>query len=179
MTDCDPGLRVVRPETLGLIPVGSSTPRSIPDDAMAIRVRHKPKYVLVTVTGEIDIATVAQLRERLWALAASGRPLVADLGQVSFMDASGLGALAGVARLAAEHGGSLQVVCARKQIRRMFRLTGLDGTIPLARTMAEALQVLAASPAGTSAEPEAVEVEWSPPDPDMLRDALAALRRLA
>jgi len=167
VTGCHSGLRVLRPETLCFIPVGSSAPRSIPDDVLVIRVRHRPKYVLVTVAGEVDIATAAQLRERLRALAASGRPLVADLERVSFMDASGLGALASAARLAAEHGASLQVVCAREQIRRLFRLTGLDGTIPLARTMAEALQILAASP------------KWSPPDPDLLRDALAALRQLA
>ena len=148
MTNCHSGLRVLPPETLCLMPLESSAPRSIPDNLLAIRVRHKPKYVLVTVAGEIDIATVARLRERLRALAARGRPLVADLEQVSFMDASALGALAGVARLAAEHGASLQVVCARQQIRRLFRLTRLDGTIPLARTMAEALQILEANPEG-------------------------------
>ena len=186
MTNCHSGLRVVPPETLCLIRPESGAPRSIPDDVLAIRVRHKPKYVLVAVAGEMDIATVARLRERLWALAASGRPLVADLDQVSFIDASGLGALAGAARLAAEHGASLQVVCARQQIRRLFRLTGLDGSIPLVRTLAEALQVLAASPEETSAETEeasaeteAVAAQWSRPDPDVLRDALAALRRLA
>jgi anti-sigma B factor antagonist len=167
MTDCHSGLRVVRSETLCLIPAGSGAPRSIPDNMLAIRIRHKPKYVLVTVVGEVDIATVARLRERLWALAVSGRPLVADLEQVSFIDASGLGALAGAARLAAEHGASLRVVCARQQIRRLFQLTGLDRPIPLARTLAEALQILEASP------------QWSPPDPDLLRDALAALRQLA
>ncbi len=167
MTDGRSRLRVVRPETLCQIPVASEAPGSIPDDALTIRVRHQPKYVLVTIAGEIDIGTVARLRERLWALAASGRPLVADLEQVSFIDASGLGALAGAARLAAEHGVSLHVICARPHIQRLFQLTGLDGPIQLARTLAEALQILAASP------------QWSPPDPDLLRDALAALRALA
>ncbi len=161
------GLRAVRPETLCPIPLESGAPRSVPDNTLTIRVRHQPKYVLVTVAGEIDIATVARLRERLWALAASGRPLVADLEQVSFIDASGLGALAVAARLAAEHGASLHVVCARRKIRRLFGLTELDHPIPLARTLAEALQILEASP------------EWSPPDPDLLRDALTALRQLA
>jgi anti-sigma B factor antagonist len=165
----------VRPETLCLIPTESGAQRSIPDNLLAIRVRHKPKYVLVTLAGEIDIATVARLRERLRALAASGRPLVADLDQVSFIDASGLGALAGAAGLAAEHGASLQVVCARQQILRLFHLTGLDRSIPLVRTLVEALQVLE----GASAETEATAAGWSPPDPDVLRDALAALRRLA
>ena len=146
MTTCHRGLRALRPETLSLMPAQSGAPD--PDDVLAILVRHKPKYVLVAVAGEIDIATVARLRKRLRALAASGRPLVADLDQVSFIDAAGLAALAGAARLAAEHGASLHVVCARPQIRRLFRLTGLDASIPLARTLAEALQILEASPEG-------------------------------
>jgi anti-sigma B factor antagonist len=179
VTDRHSGLRAVQPETLCPIPAESGTPRSIPDNVLAVRVRRKPKYVLVEVAGEVDIATVARLRERLWPLAASGRPLVADLDQVSFIDASGLGALACAARLAAEHGASLQVVCAQQQIRRLFRLTGLAGPISLVRTLAEALQVLAANPEGAPAETEAVAAQWSRPDPDVLREALAALRQLA
>jgi len=136
----------LRPETLCLMPAQSGVPD--PDDVLVIRVRHQPKYVLVAVAGEIDIATVARLRRRLRPLAASGRPLVADLDQVSFIDASGLGVLAGAARLAAEHGARLHVVCARPGIRRLFRFTRLDASIPLARTLAEALQVLEASPEG-------------------------------
>ena len=73
---------------------------------LTIRTRREPGYVVVTVAGEIDIATVARLRERLSALAAGGLPLVADLDQVSFIDATGLGALAGAARRAADHGTS-------------------------------------------------------------------------
>ncbi len=153
MTNCHSGLRTLWPETLYLNLVNGSAQQ---DDALTVRVRYKPKYVLVAVAGEIDIATVAPLREHLRPLAASGRPLIADLDQVSFIDAAGLGALVGVARLAAEQGVGLQVVCARDRIRKVFRLTGLDRSIPLARTLAEALQVLAASPQGTSADTEAV-----------------------
>src|SRR5271165_1550502 len=97
---------------------------------MSIRARREPGYVVVTVAGEVDIATVAQLRERLAALAVSGVPLVADLDQVSFIDATGLGALAGAARQAAAHGVSLHVICARPQTRRLFRVTGLDRQVP-------------------------------------------------
>ncbi len=147
MTSRNPGLRVVQPETLYLNLVGSGAQRSAPDGALTIRVRHKPTYVLVAVAGEIDIATVAGLRERLVALAAGGRPLVIDLDQVSFMDAAGLAALVGAAKVAAEHGGGLHVVCARQQIRRLFRITGLDRSIPLASTLAEALPIMAAGAA--------------------------------
>jgi anti-sigma B factor antagonist len=99
----------------------------------------------VAVAGEVDIATVTRLRERLFEQAASGRPLVADLDQVSFIDSAGLGVLAGAARRAAAHGGGLHVVCARPQVRQLFRLTGLDRRIPLARTLDGALDSLAAA----------------------------------
>jgi anti-sigma B factor antagonist len=112
--------------------------------ALTIRTRRGPGYVVVTVAGEVDIATVAELRERLAALAVSGVPLVADLDQVSFIDATGLGALAGAAREATEHGTSLHVVCAQPQTRRLFRVTGLDRQIPLAHDLAEVLRALGA-----------------------------------
>jgi anti-sigma B factor antagonist len=82
------------------------------------------------------------LREQLSALAADGSRVVVDLDQLSFIDAAGLGALAIAARLSAAHGGRLHVVCARRQIRQLFWLTGLDRAVPLARTLAEAVQAV-------------------------------------
>jgi anti-sigma B factor antagonist len=110
--------------------------------ALTIRARREAGCVVVTVVGEVDIATVARLRERLSALAAGGVPLVADLDQVSFIDATGLGALAGAAREAAAQGGGMYVVCAQAQTRRLFRVTGLDRQITLARDLAEVLRTL-------------------------------------
>ena len=112
--------------------------------ALTVKARREPGYVVVTVAGEVDIATVAELRKRLAAMAASGVPLVADLDQVSFIDATGLGALAGAAREATEHGTSLYVVCARPQTRRLFRVTGLDRQIPVVHDLAEVLRILGA-----------------------------------
>jgi anti-sigma B factor antagonist len=114
-------------------------------DALTIGVRQERGYPVVTVTGNIDIASVAQLRKRLLELAASGRPLVIDLDQASFIDSVGLGVLVGVARRAESYGGSLHVVCAQPQVRQLFRLTGLDRRVPLARTLNEAVQALAAA----------------------------------
>ena len=99
----------------------------------------------MTVAGEIDIATAARLRERLSELAASGRPLVADLDRVRFIDSAGLAALAGAANRADARGGSLHVVCARPGVRQLFRLTGLDRRLPPARTLGEALNALMAA----------------------------------
>ena len=57
----------------------------------------------------------------------------------------GLATLVGAAKRAAAHGGSLQVACALPKIRQLVRLTGLDCTIPLARTLDEALEFRAAT----------------------------------
>jgi anti-sigma B factor antagonist len=114
--------------------------------ALSIRARREPGYVIVAVAGEVDIATVDRLRKRLSALAADGLPLVADLDQVSFIDATGLGALVGAAREAVAHGTSLHVICSRPQTRRLFRVTGLDRQIPLAHDLAEVLDTLGRPP---------------------------------
>jgi anti-sigma B factor antagonist len=116
------------------------------DQALTIWVRYHAGHVLITVAGEIDIATAPQLRGQLTLLAAGGRPVIADLTGVTFIDAAGLGVLAGAAGKAAASGGSLHVVVGQYQVRRIFALTGLDRQIPLARTRTEALAALPAGP---------------------------------
>ena len=133
------------------------------DDALVVQVRLQGGCTVITVAGEVDIATAPRLGHHLAALAGSGRPVIADLDQVSFIDAAGLRVLAAAARQAAAAGGSLHVVSGRYQVRRVFTLTGLDRQIPLARTLAGAL----AGPAAITRSSEihgASAAAWSGPD---------------
>jgi len=114
-------------------------------DALDITVRRERGVVIAAVTGDVDISTVARLRECLFELADSGRPLIVDLNRVTFTDSSGLGALIGAARRANAHGGSLHAACARPPTRELLWLTGVDRRIPLAATVDGALMSLAAS----------------------------------
>ncbi len=132
MFDADIGLRALQSEMSGLMP--------------PFRVRYEPEYVLVTLTGEIDFSVVVGLREQLFALADAGHQMVVDLDRVSFIDAAGLGVLAGAARRAGAHGASVHVVCARRRTRRLFRFTRLDRTVLLSGSMVEALQLLVVTP---------------------------------
>jgi anti-sigma B factor antagonist len=110
---------------------------------LTMRVRREPGGIaVITVTGEVNIATVAGLRDRLFRLADTSRSVIVELDQVSFTDAAGLGALVGAARRADMHGASLQVVCDRPQTWELFRLAGLDRRLGLARTRDKALQAL-------------------------------------
>jgi anti-sigma B factor antagonist len=111
------------------------------DGTLDITVRNEGGVVIAAVTGEIDISTVARLRERLYELADNGGTLIVDLNRVEFIDSTGLGALVGTARRIAEHGGSLYAVCAQPQPRRLLWVTGVDKRIPLAATVAGALML--------------------------------------
>ncbi len=142
MASGDSRRRALRREPSALIPGRGGRQRSAPGQALTIRVQREAGHALVTVAGEIDIATVNQLEEKLSALAVSERPLVADLGQVSFIDAAGLRALGRAAKLAAAHSGKMHVVCGRPQILRLFELTGLDDRISVTDTLAGALESL-------------------------------------
>jgi anti-sigma B factor antagonist len=114
-------------------------------DALTITVRSERGVVIAAVTGEIDISTVAQLRERLYELADNGGTLVVDLNQVMFIDSAGLGALVGTARRVAGHGGSLHAVCSQPQPRKLLWMTGVNRRIPLVATVDEVLMSQAAS----------------------------------
>ena len=64
------------------------------DDMVVVQVRLQGGGTVITVAGEVDIATAPRLGHHLAALAGSGRPVIADLDQVSFIDAAGLRVLA-------------------------------------------------------------------------------------
>ncbi|HEX3714038.1 MAG TPA: STAS domain-containing protein [Trebonia sp.] len=114
-------------------------------DELSVTVRSERGVVIAAVTGDIDMTTVAGLRERLFGLAEGGLPLIVDLNRVSFIDSVGLGVLIGASRRAAQHGGSVHAVCSRPQTRKLLWLTGVDRRIPLTATVDGALTQLTAS----------------------------------
>lgn len=115
-------------------------------DELAVTVRRDHGVVVGAVSGDIDLSTVAGLRDRLLELADAGEPLILDLDQVTFMDSAGLGALVAVARRAATHGTALHAVCSRPQTRKLLWMVGLDRRIPLSDTLDAALALVGAAP---------------------------------
>ena len=67
-----------------------------------LSVRSQGGYTIVAVSGEIDIASVPVLRERLIGLPQpQASRIIIDLSRVTFCDASGLAVLVGASRRAA------------------------------------------------------------------------------
>ncbi len=96
---------------------------------------------IVAMGGELDYEASPQLRARLvGAIKAGGRRLVLDLSDVTFIDSTAIGVLAGtVARLDEAGGGSLSVVSTNDKVLQIFEITGLDGVISLHSSREEAV----------------------------------------
>ena len=95
---------------------------------------------VVAVSGEIDLFTAPEFKQRLSAPIDAGRSqLVVDLSGTTFIDSSSLGVLIGAHRRLKLRGGSLVVVCANEAITKTFKITGLDGVFTVAPTVESAL----------------------------------------
>jgi anti-sigma B factor antagonist len=80
----------------------------------------------VVVSGEVDLACAAELRAAIERVGETEPAvLVIDLSDVSFVDSSGLGAIAGGLRAQRRHGGELKVAGAAPHVRRVFEIAGL------------------------------------------------------
>jgi|ERR1700722_5290 len=95
---------------------------------------------VLQVTGEVDVYTAPMLRERIRELAARGAVhLIADLGQVDFLDSTGLGVLVGGLKRLREEGGSLALVITAPRILRVFQITGLTKVFAAWSSVADAI----------------------------------------
>jgi anti-sigma B factor antagonist len=103
-----------------------------------IEERVEQRVPVISVAGEIDVATAPQLREALHGVIAQGQStVVLDLLAVTFLDSTALGVLVGGLKRCRESGGELHVVVADARIRKIFEITGLDKVFPLANALDE------------------------------------------
>src|SRR4051794_8927366 len=88
---------------------------------------------VVAVTGEIDLFTAPEFKQRMAKPIDDGvARLVVDLTATTFIDSSSLGVLIGAHRRLRQRKGSLVVVCDNDVIVKTFKITGRGGVFPLA-----------------------------------------------
>jgi anti-sigma B factor antagonist len=83
---------------------------------------------VLSVGGEVDMATAPRLRDALVQLAAEhpGCVAVLDLDGVAFIDSVGLGVLVGGLRRMRTAGGDLTLVCSTPRLTEVLMLCRLD-----------------------------------------------------
>ena len=89
------------------------------------RVDH-PLGVVLTLVGELDLATAPVLQGRLDAAVRGTAAVVIDLSRLRFIDSSGLGMLVAAERQLHDSGGQLVLARGPQAVHRPFELTSLD-----------------------------------------------------
>jgi anti-sigma B factor antagonist len=89
--------------------------------------------VRVLISGELDLATVGDVRNQIAELLDVGwRDVLIDLREVTFMDTSGVHALLDADQRARDESVRLAVVVEPGPVRELLRITGTDRILTLA-----------------------------------------------
>ncbi|WP_456399583.1 STAS domain-containing protein [Mesoaciditoga sp.] len=92
-----------------------------------MEIEKKKGYLIVSLNGEFDIESSQTLKEEVRKnLTSENSNIVIDLTKVSYVDSSGLGTLIALQKDARFNGGSLSIVGASEQIKRVMKMTNLD-----------------------------------------------------
>jgi anti-anti-sigma factor len=95
---------------------------------------------VVVAEGELDIATVGELRDPV-ADALEGSAVILDLSGLEFIDSMGLWTLVRLCKRALKSGYRFAIVHgSHSQVERIFELTDLDRHLPLFSSLEEALE---------------------------------------
>jgi len=107
----------------------------------------KPREGILVVTpaeGLLTATNVDPFRERYLA-ALAGEPdvrtVILDLGGITFLDSSGLGALIALLKRTTESGGDIKLVGLRKEVRLVFEITRAYKIFDIFDSTEEALRV--------------------------------------
>jgi anti-sigma B factor antagonist len=115
-----------------------------PREGLLVHKRIDDGVAVVTVTGDVDVATCAALRDNLLQVVADEnfRGLVVNLAGVSFIDSTGIGVLVGVWRRTKATDGGLALASPSRQAQSVLDATGLTPVLSIYGTDEQAIQAL-------------------------------------
>jgi anti-sigma B factor antagonist len=100
---------------------------------------------LISVHGELDLSTAPRLEEQLTAArSGEGISVLIDLSECEFIDSSGVSLIVrGWRDLETKEGDERLVLCCPKdQVKRLLRITGVEGSISIHDEITEAVREL-------------------------------------
>jgi len=101
------------------------------DESGGVVLRTQVKVVggvpVIELKGEIDLSTSPAFKETVYEIIESGkRDIIIDLDGLEFMDSTGLGVLVAALKKTSMEGGSIRLICSKRNILKVFTITGLD-----------------------------------------------------
>jgi anti-sigma B factor antagonist len=101
----------------------SATPGPISE--LNLETTKNPEETIVRCTGKITSGSSALLQSTVRSLIPETKCVVLDLTNVSYMDSSGLGAVAGLYFSAKRQNSRLKLINLNQRLKELFRLTNL------------------------------------------------------
>lgn len=100
------------------------------DDLVKIDLSRRGTAPLIAVQGELDLSNTPLFRDVLNNIESA--PLVIlDLSELTFIDSTGIGAIAQFGKRIRDAGGALHVVAKHTAVRKVLSITSLDQHFPV------------------------------------------------
>ncbi len=110
-------------------------------DRFAVRVGEAgPGRTVVTVHGELDLATADRLWTELEPLLGPRAVVVLDGSRITFLDSSGLRVLLQAGKRAGADGAAFRLVAPQPAVQRVLQLAGTEGHLETRESVAAALE---------------------------------------
>lgn len=101
------------------------------------------EVAVLVLRGELDLATVPSLRDRLLDVVRTHRSVILDLAGLGFLDSTGLGLLVSAVKRLQERDGTLVVAAPSPAVVRLLEVSGLDAHLVVSESSEAALEALA------------------------------------
>jgi anti-anti-sigma factor len=96
------------------------------DAGYDIRVVHLGDCAKIGLAGEFDLAAAPDLRRELLGRLTTGKPVVVDMSEVTYIDSSALAVFVRACKFAAEKGTTFRLVNVSGHCAKVLEITGLD-----------------------------------------------------
>jgi anti-sigma B factor antagonist len=101
---------------------------------------------VIALGGEVDLYTAPEFKQQLLEVIRQGaKDVVVDFSDTTFIDSTTLGVLVGGVKRLRTNDGRLSLVCADRNITKIFEITGLDRVFTIHPTRAAAVAHLPVS----------------------------------
>jgi anti-sigma B factor antagonist len=100
---------------------------------------NSPALCVCSIEGEINITTSPELRKFCGKMLDNKTPLVVlDMGNVSYIDSSGLATLVEILQRLKRQGGALRLAALQKKVHDLFEVTKLEKLFEIFDTLEKA-----------------------------------------
>ncbi|HZN72459.1 MAG TPA: STAS domain-containing protein [Micromonosporaceae bacterium] len=108
--------------------------------SLTVQSEQQGGVAVISVAGELDMATAPQLQARITELLENGQSrLVFDLTELSFCDSTGLSIFVRAKNNCDAAGGAVRLAAPQRGVRRILEVSGLVEVLPTYDTVADAI----------------------------------------